>query len=153
MKVRLLDILACPWCGQPFEARSYDASQNAAEITDGILMSGCGRRFPIVRGIPRILENAVELFPGFVAQHAGDFPNAPAQPAHKSRTDAAIEKTRKSFGYQWTVFHEMAVDFRDNFLFYICRSRRRFSRARLGSISGAASAVTSTIQRSSAPKW
>ena len=119
MKVRLLDILACPWCGQAFEARSYDAPPSATDISEGILVSGCGRRFPIVRGIPRILENATELFPGFVALHATDFPNAPARPAHKSRTDAAIEKTRKSFGYQWTVFREMVIDFKANFLFYI----------------------------------
>jgi SAM-dependent methyltransferase/uncharacterized protein YbaR (Trm112 family) len=119
MKVRLLDILACPWCGQPFEARSYDSPQSSAEITEGVLPSGCGRRFPIVRGIPRILENAVELFPDFVSRHAADFPDAPKGPAQKSRTDAAIDKTRKSFGYQWTVFREMVIDFRANFLFYI----------------------------------
>src|SRR5512143_1364859 len=111
MKLRLLDILACPWCGQPFDARSYDAPAGAPAITEGVLLSGCGRRFPIVRGIPRIIDNASDLFPEFVARHAADFPNAPAGPVNKSRTDAAIEKTRKSFGYQWTVFREMVIDF------------------------------------------
>src|SRR5256885_16919208 len=104
MKQRLVDILACPWCGQPFEARSYDAPQVFSEITSGILISGCGRRFPIVRGIPRILENATELFPDFAGAHAQDFPNRSGAPPKNDRTDAAIEKTRRSFGYQWTVF-------------------------------------------------
>lgn len=114
MKLRLLDILACPWCGQPFEARSYDSPAGSTEIVEGVLASACGRRFPIVRGIPRIIDNAAELFPDFVSHHAADFPGAPKGPARKSRTDAAIEKTRKSFGYQWTVFREMVIDFRDN---------------------------------------
>ncbi len=119
MKQRLLEILACPWCGQPFEARSYDSPSTPGEITSGVLTSGCGRRFPIVRGIPRILENATDLFPEFVRAHAADFPDASKAPAKKDRTDAAIEKTRKSFGYQWTFFREMVIDFRENFFYYI----------------------------------
>ena len=51
MKLRLLDILACPWCGQAFEARSYDAPPSATDISEGILISGCGRRFPIAGGM------------------------------------------------------------------------------------------------------
>ncbi len=119
MKLRLLDLLACPWCGQPFEARSYDSAGNAIDVVEGVLVSGCGRRFPIVRGIPRIIENAAELFPEFVRRHPDDFPDAPKGSMRKSRTDAAIEKTRKSFGYQWTVFREMVIDFRENFFYYI----------------------------------
>jgi SAM-dependent methyltransferase len=132
MKLRLLDILACPWCGQPFDARAYDSPQNSAEITEGVLSSGCGRRFPIVRGIPRIIENAAELFPDFVGRHAADFPNASKAPAEKNRTDAAIEKTRKSFGYQWTFFREMVIDFRENFFYYIRPLDETFFTGKLG---------------------
>lgn len=132
MKTRLLDLLACPWCGQPFEARAYDSPSNAGEITSGVLVSGCGRRFPIVRGIPRIIENATELFPDFVDAHRDDFPNAPNAPPKRDRTDAAIEKTRKSFGYQWTVFREMVIDFRDNFFFYIRPLDEKFFKDKLG---------------------
>ena len=53
------------------------------DIAEGVLLSPCGRNFPIVRGIPRVLENATELFPEFVARHAGDFPNASKAPAKK----------------------------------------------------------------------
>jgi SAM-dependent methyltransferase len=132
MKLRLLDILACPWCGQAFEARSYDVPANATEIAEGVLISSCGRHFPIVRGIPRILENATELFPEFVGRHAADFPDAPKGPARKSRTDAAIEKTRKSFGYQWTFFREMVIDFRENFFYYIRPLDETFFTGKLG---------------------
>jgi SAM-dependent methyltransferase/uncharacterized protein YbaR (Trm112 family) len=125
MRQRLLEILACPWCGQPFEVRSYDSPPNPLDITEGLLVSGCGRRFPIVRGIPRIIENALELNPSFVEAHADDLPEAAAiaragrKRGPATSDDAAIEKTRRSFGYQWTAFREMVIDFRDNFLFYI----------------------------------
>ena len=132
MKQRLLEILACPWCGQPFEARSYDSPSTPGEITSGVLTSGCGRRFPIVRGIPRILENATDLFPEFVRAHAADFPDASKAPAKKDRTDAAIEKTRKSFGYQWTFFREMVIDFRENFFYYIRPLDESFFKGKLG---------------------
>lgn len=132
MKLRLLDLLSCPWCGQPFEARSYDAAGSATDIVEGVLVSGCGRCFPIVRGIPRIIQNAAELFPEFVRRHGGDFPDAPKGPVNKSRTDAAIEKTRKSFGYQWTVFREMVIDFRENFFYYIRPLDEGFFKGKLG---------------------
>ena len=132
MKQRLLEILACPWCGGAFDARSYDSPQSQAEITSGVLISGCGRRFPIVRGIPRIIENATELFPEFIQAHAGDFQDVSKAPVKKDRTDAAIEKTRKSFGYQWTVFREMVIDFRDNFFFYISPLDESFFKGKLG---------------------
>jgi SAM-dependent methyltransferase len=132
MKLRLLDLLACPWCGQPFDIRSYDASSSSTDIVEGVLISGCGRRFPIVRGIPRIIENAADLFPEFVRRHAGDFPDALKGPVSKSRTDAAIEKTRKSFGYQWTVFREMVIDFRENFFYYIRPLDEAFFKGKLG---------------------
>src|SRR5438477_5950704 len=132
MKHRLLDILACPWCGLPFEARSYDSPRDSTEITSGILISGCGRRFPIVRGIPRVLENATDLFPDFVGAHAADFPNRSAAAPKKDRTDAAIEKTRRSFGYQWTVFREMVIDFRENFFYYIRPLDEKFFKGKLG---------------------
>lgn len=132
MKLRLLEILACPWCGQPFDARSYDSPETPGEIASGVLVSGCGRRFPIVRGIPRILENATELFPEFVNAHAADFPGRSSAPPKKDRTDAAIEKTRRSFGYQWTVFREMVIDFRENFFYYIRPLDEQFFKGKLG---------------------
>src|SRR5262249_43958406 len=140
MKHRLLDILACPWCGQPFDLRTYDSPQKPAETVSGVLISGCGRRFPIIRAIPRIIENAAELFPDFVHAHAADFPDAfkaaidgkRSRISPTSRTDAAIEKTRKSFGYQWTVFREMVIDFRDNFFYYIRPLDESFFKGKIG---------------------
>jgi SAM-dependent methyltransferase/uncharacterized protein YbaR (Trm112 family) len=138
MKIRLLKILACPWCGGPFEASSYDEPAGAddpgvdVEITEGLLRSSCGRVFPIVRGIPRIFDDALDQFPGFVRAHHADVPQRPSGEPGKPRIDEAIDRTRDSFGYQWTVFHEMAVDFRDNFLFYISPLQETFFKGKIG---------------------
>ena len=72
-----------------------------------------------MRGIPRIVENAFDLFPDFARAHAADVPRVRQTPATRTPTDAVIDRTRDSFGYQWTVFCQMVVDFRENFLFYI----------------------------------
>jgi SAM-dependent methyltransferase len=70
--------------------------------------------------------------PDFVNAHAGDFPDRSAAPPKKDRTDAAIEKTRRSFRYQWTVFREMVIDFRENFFYYSRPLDETFFRGKLG---------------------
>ena len=140
MKIRLLTMLACPWCGGPLEASSYDERPGAGvgdqgetgEITEGLLRSSCGRVFPIVRGIPRIFDDALDQFSGFVRAHQADVPQRVGAEPEKPRIDPDIDRTRDSFGYQWTVFHEMAVDFRDNFLFYISPLQEAFFKGKIG---------------------
>lgn len=59
MKRRLAGILACPGCGGDLGVMAGDGD----EIVDGALgCLDCGRRFPIVRGVPRcLLEDASAL--------------------------------------------------------------------------------------------
>ena len=119
MKPRLLDWLMFPWCRGAFALTAYDGSAPGAEVTEGLLHCACGRRFPIVNGIPRILEDAFPLFPDFVQRHRDCLPPLPDVPVMQTREAEAIRRTRESFGYQWTEFSEMAIDFRQNFLQYI----------------------------------
>lgn len=67
-------------------------------LLDGELECVDGHRYPVMRGIPRM-----------VAGHAG---NADAFARLQDRT-------RRSFGYQWTTFHDMVETFREDFLNYI----------------------------------
>lgn len=125
MKHRLLEWLQCPWCGGAFAVESF-ADTETGDVEEGILRCGCGRVFPIVRGIPRILADAFQLHQDFVSKHRPRLPptlphGEPAEP-HAD----AIRSTRESFGYQWTVFSEMVVDFRENFLQYISPVDERF---------------------------
>lgn len=64
MKDRLFDFLACPSCGgEKLELESEVRKGN--EILEGsINCPGCGRGYPIVRGIPRMLPEASNYFGG-----------------------------------------------------------------------------------------
>ena len=109
----------CPWCGADLRLTAFDGSAAGEEVTEGLLHCECGRRFPIVNGIPRILEDAFSLFPDFVQRHRDHLPPLPGVPVMQTREADAIRRTRESFGFQWTQFSEMVIDFRDNFLKYI----------------------------------
>jgi SAM-dependent methyltransferase/uncharacterized protein YbaR (Trm112 family) len=130
VKTRLLDWLQCPWCGGAFTAEAFAGP--ADDIEEGVLRCGCGRVFPIVRGIPRVLANAFELQPQFVTRYRDRLPAELPAPVHNEPHADAIEKTRDSFGYQWTVFSEMVVDFRQNFLQYIAPVDEGFFPGKLG---------------------
>ena len=119
MKPRLLELLMCPWCQGELTLTPFDGSAPGADVSEGLLSCGCGRRFPVVNGIPRILDNAFSLFPDFVQRHRDKLPAMPEIVEIKAREADAIRRTRESFGYQWTQFSEMVIDFRKNFLEYI----------------------------------
>lgn len=125
MNSRLLQWMQCPWCGGPFTAEAFQGAIDTG-IEEGLLRSDCGRVFPIVRGIPRILPEAFASNPEFVARHRDRLPDTLPQPAPDAPNAEAIRRTRESFGYQWTVFSEMVVDFRQNFLQYIAPVDERF---------------------------
>lgn len=117
MKPKLFEWLVCPRCSGPFTQTVFLA--NGDEVVDGLLTCLCGGVYPIVDTIPRILDDAFALFPKFSTRYGRHVP-----PAHRTvhATDPtvdAIRQTRESFGYQWTIFSEMVIDFRENFLCYI----------------------------------
>ncbi len=125
MNSKLLEWMQCPWCGDAFTVDAFEGSIDT-DVTEGLLRSGCGRVFPIVRGIPRVLPEAFALQPDFTRRHAARLPpQVPHVPDDAADADA-IRRTRESFGYQWTVFSEMVIDFRQNFLEYISPLDQRF---------------------------
>ncbi|MCC7418346.1 MAG: methyltransferase domain-containing protein [Acidobacteria bacterium] len=119
MKPRLLAFLMCPWCRADLAVIPFDLSAPGDEVQEGLLQCVCGRRWPIVNGIPRILEDAFELFPDFVERHRGRLPALAGAAVMRAGEAEAIRRTRESFGFQWTQFSEMVIDFRENFLKYI----------------------------------
>ena len=118
MKSALLDWMQCPWCGGSFRAEPFEGSLDT-EVQEGLLRCACNRVFPIVRGIPRVLPDAFALQADFVARYRDRLPAALPLPDRHAPNADAIRRTRDSFGYQWTVFSQMAIDFRQNFLDYI----------------------------------
>jgi SAM-dependent methyltransferase len=132
VKPRLVELLMCPWCRSELTMTSFDAATGGDDVIEGLLSCSCGRRFPIVHGIPRILENAFSLFPDFVQRHRDRLPAMDDVRSVDAAEAEAIRRTRESFGYQWTQFSEMAIDFKQNFLEYIAPVDERFFPGKIG---------------------
>ena len=109
MKKLLYDILMCPKCNGKFDVQI--ASKENNDILEGRLQCKCGSEYPIINSIPRILDDVSE---------------------EGLKFKALKKKTKKSFGYQWTSFSEMACSFRDNFLNYIWPLDESFFKDKLG---------------------
>ena len=139
MRSRLRDVLRCPSCRGTFQVEPLQqvSQHGEADVLEGWLTCQCGSSYPIVRGIPRILEDAPRLFADFYARHARSA-SGPTKvttrtgDALRHGTREAVDRTRVSFGYQWTHFSEMATDFRQNFLEYIHPVDEAFFRGKLG---------------------
>jgi SAM-dependent methyltransferase len=71
--------------------------QGDEEVVQGALVCECGRRYPIVEAIPRLLIG---------------------EDGSSAAFQALQERTRRSFGYQWTTFGDMVERFREDFLTY-----------------------------------
>ena len=78
MKIKLLDWIVSPCCAAPLRFSSLDQMPGgAADIETGALAcSTCGHKYPIVRGVPRLLP------PG--------------------QGDAKVASTAASFSYEWS---------------------------------------------------
>ncbi|HVE93953.1 MAG TPA: methyltransferase domain-containing protein [Acidimicrobiales bacterium] len=78
MQRRLLSLVCCPTCGGALDVEPEGAlDQEASQIADGTLRCACGQRFPVRRGVPRLLPES----------------------GHDERTEA-------SFGLEWD-YHEV----------------------------------------------
>ena len=141
MRARLFNLLRCPACTLPFTSTPFETITRHGEpdVMEGLLTcNGCHAAYPIVRGIPRILDDAPRLFAEFYARHqptqAGAQRDGTAVSVAPLSAEAwdAIDRTRESFGYQWTHFHEMVTDFRQNFLEYIHPVTESFFPGKLG---------------------
>jgi SAM-dependent methyltransferase len=75
MHTWLLDLLVCPDCRG---ALRLDAPPAGEDVPSGTLVCGAGHSFPIVGGIPRFVQHAL---------------------------DADQARTRDSFGYEWTALY------------------------------------------------
>lgn len=68
MNTNLLEILRCPACRNKLELKIYEA--NLDEISAGLLSCACGEKFPIHRGVPRMLIPARHgIIPDFLSEH------------------------------------------------------------------------------------
>jgi SAM-dependent methyltransferase len=93
VKPSLLPLLACPECHGDLALRADAQARNGTEVLEGALNCGrCGRTFPILRGVPRLLPDLITV---------------------------EKERTAKRFGWQWRYFVELHDEHRDQFLDWI----------------------------------
>jgi SAM-dependent methyltransferase len=91
VKRRLLDWLACPACAGALSLAATESS--ADQIREGELTCrGCASRYPVVRGIPRLLPPSLS---------------------------AEAVATAQAFGYEWTRFAEIRPEYEGQFLGWI----------------------------------
>jgi SAM-dependent methyltransferase len=109
MKKKLLDLLCCPACGAALHVAS--PAPAGEELAEGELGCPSAHRYPVVRGIPRLL---------------------PPETGGANTFATLQEQTRRSFGYQWTAFHDMVNAFREGFLTYIHPLGPEFFPGKLG---------------------
>jgi SAM-dependent methyltransferase/uncharacterized protein YbaR (Trm112 family) len=107
MRRRLLDLLTCPRCRAEFDLDVFADEvipgegdpAYARDVVEGALeCRGCGARFPIVGGIPRLLgpgllARITRLYPDFFSRHRGLAPRTGA-------SDDPVADTLESFTRQ-----------------------------------------------------
>lgn len=120
MRDRLLQLLVCPSCHAPFEAREF--ARTGEVVTDGVLICRpCAAAYPVVGEIPRVFRGAWQEHHDWQRRYKDQL--APletviAADRPTEKRDAKI-RTKESFGYQWTSFSAMAAEFEQNFLRYL----------------------------------
>jgi SAM-dependent methyltransferase len=97
-------VLRCPRCGDGLAAEAFQTSDD--EIVEGVLRSGCGGRFPVIGGVPRILpEDAAatlsKAHPAFFERHPELAPGS-----GPGGTSTSL-RTLRAFGDEWQRFPEL----------------------------------------------
>ncbi|HXH06220.1 MAG TPA: methyltransferase domain-containing protein [Vicinamibacterales bacterium] len=116
MRPRLLELLVCPECAGTL--RLHADRREGDEVVEGRLACACGAEYPVVNAIPRVFRGAAREF-----EMAGDARSRASATGTAGAGGDAVEqvkqRTRRSFGYQWTTFREMHPEFERNFLNYV----------------------------------
>jgi SAM-dependent methyltransferase len=87
---------------------------------EGVLFCGCGERFPLIAGVPRLLCGALRQqlwtdYPEYFRVNQSQF--FPREHSAGSR-EATDWRTQRSFGYEWTHYSTLRPEWEANFRGY-----------------------------------
>lgn len=132
MRYRLTELISCPNCKNSLGCIGF--KEEGSEIIDGILTcSSCGRWYPIIDGIPRLLQDWLEHCSKsreFIKKYEDKIPDTSINSSKDSFTGLQ-KKTSKSFGFEWNVFDKMFKEYEMNFLSYISPIEKSFFKNKL----------------------
>ncbi len=111
MKIKLLQYLVCPSCGEGLAVKPFE--EKDGELISGILRCGkCGNMYPVAEGIPRLFDGAFAEKPDFVRKFRERI--GAAVPESSMSPDEL--KTRRTFEYEWLNYDVVIGNERDIFL-------------------------------------
>jgi SAM-dependent methyltransferase/uncharacterized protein YbaR (Trm112 family) len=114
MKERLTELLACPECGGNLRMTSFESGyeedehqQQVLDVEEGVLSCECGRAFPIIEGVPRLLQGFLSIQTGFLGKWKTELDGCGALSEMALERPSPefsqlIEPTMKRFEKEWT---------------------------------------------------
>jgi SAM-dependent methyltransferase len=106
MQFHLLPLLACPLSGTSLDCRVISSDPDSGEIMEGILLSPMGPAYPVRKGVPRLLPDAIEEHSEFLKQHLSDFEERRQKVSIQFSTEIQLaerknRRSRASFSTEW----------------------------------------------------
>ncbi len=96
--------LRCPDCASPLELE--ERGRDAGGVREGALRSACGRVFPVIEGVPRLVPAEVEAI--LARDHADFFTRHPdLRPRAAPGGGTVSVRTLRAFGDEWQRFPEL----------------------------------------------
>jgi SAM-dependent methyltransferase/uncharacterized protein YbaR (Trm112 family) len=122
--------LACPECSGSLKLAV--TAQEGRRITEGVLSCGCGRTFPIIKSVPRLLPDAL-----FVPLVEKKYPalcrklGTTRSPVPVAREDREKLATQRAFGFEWLAYPRLYAEYERQFLEWIQPVTQSFFRGKV----------------------
>jgi|SRR5579862_2360245 len=103
MHDNLMELLRCPACRAEMELSVYEPGGTSQEVSSGLLRCSCNRKFPIWRGVPRMLLAAHAPFP---EEFTARFENQLRDDAPEILASRKAERVPRnySFDVEWSMY-------------------------------------------------
>ena len=137
MNTKILDLLCCPMCRGPLR---LEVLSQAEEVQEGVFLCvNCGRSYPLINGIPRLLPDAfAHLMPLYHKEFFCRNKTAMAsflarcEERHGHEWWVTGARTFSSYSYQWRKFKEMLPNWEEVFSRSIAPIEPDFFRGKVG---------------------
>ncbi len=133
MKKYLENLLICPLTQKPLQTIVFIKDNN--DIIDGLLIAQNGNVYPIVNSIPRMLPDALSMFPKFVEKYREklhQYNQLNSSHVIMDEKSKLKKRTQKTFGYQWNQFPDMVEQNRNLFMTNYSSVPSEFYKGKLG---------------------